>query len=40
MFQVLKEHKKRAWKYADTGVEEGVIGATAVSSAMWAAKRL
>ena len=40
MFQVLKEYKKIAWKYADTGVEAGVIGATAVISAMWAVKTL
>ena len=40
MFQVLKEHKKRAWKYADTGVEAGAIGATVAISAMWAAKTL
>ena len=36
----MKGHKKRAWKCADTGGEAGVIGAAAVTSAMWAVKTL
>ena len=40
MWQAVKDHKKRAWKSANTGGEAGVIGAAAVTSAMWAAKTL